>query len=294
MDSKSPPSRRVNDLARFMRMWSKSRTAFSDSRFLINATCAYTQEEVEMATLPSEEAKCQHCLSGHLHEGIPQNGVHTLAGAPCYVAPGNKADTAVLICTDVFGYDFPNTKLLADEMARTTGITVYVPDILKGEAINLNGYDWGKFPEWRSRHGPDVTLPIVEACIAELRTKHGIKKLGIQGYCFGGKYCALVAGAGLVEAYGVAHPSFVSVEEFAACKCPAFFACAETDQQFPLPMAEETQKVLEGAGVACEFRRYPGTTHGFAVRGNLEDPVVEKAKTDALQGLSAFFSKYLA
>jgi dienelactone hydrolase len=134
----------------------------------------------------------------------------------------------------------------------------------------------------------EATLSIVQACIADLRAVHGVKKLAVMGYCFGGKHCALVAGLGLVDAYGVAHPSFVTLGDFTACTVPGYFACAETDQHFPWALVDETQAALEAAGTPCEFRKYAGTTQRICW-----DKVV-KAREDALLGACSFFAKHLA
>lgn len=240
--------------------------------------------------------KCEHCLDVTIHKGVPSNGVHTVAGVACYVAGGSSGSTAIVICTDIFGQVLPNVRLLADKLAAKTGFTVYVPDILHGDAISPDAFDRSTFMEWRSRHGDGPTLPVVEAVLAELLSKRGVTRVGIIGYCFGGRYAALAAKAGLVHAYAVAHPSFVSVEDFTClASLPALFLCAETDAQFPAHVADEVEAALKGAGAAgVEFRRYPGTTHGFAVRGSEEDAVVLVARDDALDGAATFFAKYLA
>lgn len=243
----------------------------------------------------SDADKCQHCLSGHIHSGAPKGSVvSSVGGVPSYIAQGNTTEKAILICTDIFGYELPNVRLIADKLASAAGFTVYVPDILQGDAVNPDAFDRSKFGEWRARHGDDQTMPAVRGVIEDLKAKHGVTKLAVLGYCFGGRYAALATAEGLTTAYGVAHPSFVSVADFQELKAPGMFLCAETDQQFPGPMADEVEKVLVAAGVPVEFRRYPGTTHGFAVRGNEDDKAVMAARDDALQGAADFFGKHLA
>lgn len=41
------------------------------------------------------------------------------------------------------------------------------------------------------------------------------------------------------------------------------------------------------------FILYPGTKHGFAVRGNKQDPAVNKAREDALKQGIRFFGEHL-
>lgn len=46
------------------------------------------------------------------------------------------------------------------------------------------------------------------------------------------------------------------------------------------------------AGLAT-FILYPGTRHGFAVRGNKHDPAVNAARADALKNAIAFLDQHL-
>lgn len=246
----------------------------------------------------SDEAtsnKCEHCITGHLHSGTAVGSEGTLGGLPCYTAhgckPGDK-DFAVIILTDVFGWQLPNVRLIADKMAAGLGCSVFVPDILGGDAIS-GPIDREKFPAWLGRHTPDVTMPLVRTAISAVKQEYAVKKVAVQGYCFGGRYCALTGAEGLVDAYGVAHPSFIKVEDFSKLAIPGFFACAETDSQFPPAMADEMEAVLNASGVPHEFRRYPGTTHGFAVRGSEDDGKVVAARDDALAGVLVFFARHV-
>lgn len=67
------------------------------------------------------------CLSGALHNhATPKGHEIKLGDLPCYVAePEGKSKSQTLIfLTDIFGYDLPNTRLLADEYAKAG---FYVP-----------------------------------------------------------------------------------------------------------------------------------------------------------------------
>ena len=253
---------------------------------------------------------CAECLVAHRVADAATGSVEQLAGAalPCYVArapaaaagaaaagaaaAGTAAGRCIVIMTDIFGFELPNVRVVADAIAAAAGMPVYVPDILGGDAIAPEKFDRATFPAWRERHGDAQTVPRAEAAIAALRAA-GHARVGAIGYCFGGRYAALAAAAGLVDAYAVAHPSFTAPADYAALRQPALFALAETDMAFPAEAAAEVEKALLGAGVAAEFRRYPGTTHGFAVRPPPENAQALAARDDAAGAAGAFFAKHL-
>jgi len=178
-------------------------------------------------------------------------------------------------------------------MAKASGVPVYVPDILGGDAIAPAGFDRTTFPAWRARHGDAETEPHLHAVLAAIKAA-GAELVGVVGYCFGGRYALRAAAAGLVTAYAVAHPSFTSPVEYAAVTVPAFFACAETDSAFPAEAVAEVKRTLEAAAVPTEWRHYPGTSHGFAVRPPPGDFRAEAARDDAALAMAAFFAKHLA
>jgi len=68
------------------------------------------------------------CLKGFRWEGTPKGQDSKLAGNNCYVT-GSNSEVAILVVHDLFGWTFPNTRLLADHYAEEVGATVYVPDL---------------------------------------------------------------------------------------------------------------------------------------------------------------------
>ena len=52
-----------------------------------------------------------------------------------------------------------------------------------------------KMEEWRARHGDSVVVPLVEGAVAAIRTKGHPGKIGAVGFCWGGRYSVLAAGA---------------------------------------------------------------------------------------------------
>jgi dienelactone hydrolase len=245
------------------------------------------------------DAKCQHCFSGDLnHSGCSSGSEGKLGGVDCYFAkPAEPTDRAVIIYTDVFGWKFKNTRLIADKIA-AAGFLCVVPDILGGDAIPVDNFDRSTIPAWIGRHGDDVTLPPVEAATKALKTELGMRKVAASGYCFGARPAVLVGrgDAPLVDAVALAHPSLLKPEDFGTLRVPAVFQCAAMDNQVPPDTAIPAAKAaMDAAGVTYEFHGpYPGTEHGFAVRGAEKDPKVAAAAADALAATIAFCKKHLA
>ena len=78
---------------------------------------------------------CPDCITGAIHGGAPKGTVSTIAKLPTYIAqstskPGKPG--VIVIIPDVFGWNFINNRLLADEYAERSGRTVYLPDFMFG------------------------------------------------------------------------------------------------------------------------------------------------------------------
>lgn len=81
---------------------------------------------------------CSDCLKGSLDEGTPRGKDSTIAGVPCYFTqpPAAAANgCAVILATDVFGYQLINARLIADAYA-DAGYICVVPDYFQGEPMN--------------------------------------------------------------------------------------------------------------------------------------------------------------
>jgi dienelactone hydrolase len=248
-----------------------------------------------MAAAQPLAGSCEACLTANKVSSTPTGSLTTLGALPAYVARAGAAQSrsCVVIVTDIFGHSFANTQCVADVIASASGLDVFVPDVLAGDAVSPQGFDAATFPAWRAKHGDEVAEPALAAAVAALRAA-GYAKIGAIGYCYGGRYSTRAAISGLVDASAVAHPSFISPGEFNALRTPSLFLCAETDGQFPAAAADEVEAALKAAGAPAEFRRYAGTSHGFAVRPPPGDAAAEAARDDAAAATAAHFRRHLA
>jgi dienelactone hydrolase len=150
---------------------------------------------------------------------------------------------------------------------------------------------------WMGRHGDSATLPALNAVLKEARelaVKNGNGKLGIIGFCWGGRYSILAAGgdAPMVDAYAAAHPSNLSVpKDVDAIHRPGLFLLAENDFVFSESNVKATEEILSKKEDApAEFVKYPGTKHGFSVRGG---PNSAWQRKQAQEKVIEFFGRVL-
>ncbi|GJJ11185.1 hypothetical protein Clacol_005417 [Clathrus columnatus] len=187
---------------------------------------------------------CAHCVTGITHKGTPIGSIKQIGGHDTYVSLPKKdysKDKAVLLLPDIFGIQFINCKLLADDFARS-GLAVYAPDYLNGDPA----------PE----PNPKVAA--------------------------------------------TAHPSFLRVPEdqeklLRLSKAPILINGAEVDQQYPIESQLKGDEILGSGKYEPGYKRifWPGTTHGFAVRGDLNNPEVKMAKEGAFKATMEFFYEHL-
>jgi len=258
------------------------------------------------------DAHCPNCFSGSISPDKPSGEDSVLGGVNSYVAkPKKSTHSAIVIATDAFGYALPNVRLIADKMAEG-GFLVVVPDIFNGNAVPADILQIFEsendlkaameLPEvktalgdFRTKHG-DVApkVSILEEVIKELREKHGIVKVGVQGYCYGGKIAVLLAGkSDKIDVFATAHPSRLSEEELNAIQKPGLFCCAEIDQTFTQDVRKQAEEILNKKGVPNKFVDYKGMIHGFAIRGDSKVENIASSAKDALQQSVSFFKQYL-
>ncbi|CAB4254832.1 similar to Saccharomyces cerevisiae YAL049C AIM2 Cytoplasmic protein involved in mitochondrial function or organization [Maudiozyma barnettii] len=233
-----------------------------------------------MASNPSQ--KC--CFEGFYHEGTAKGRYTDVFGIETYVIGEQYSNDKVLILfTDYFGIHFNNSLLIADQLS-AKGYKVYIPDILFGDAVDPNNVENLDLQKWLSAHNEIRTKPMVDKFMASFKKEINPGFLGVLGYCFGAKYAIqqIHENTGTANAAAIAHPSFVTIEEVAAIgKRPLLISAAETDPVFAPELRKLTEEKLKEIGSRYQIDLFSGTSHGFAVRGDLSDPQVLYAKEKA-------------
>ena len=78
---------------------------------------------------------CRDCSTGTLHEGTPKGRVEKIHGLPTYIADppsGTEPKGIVVIIPDAFGWELPNSRVLADSYAEKGNFRVFLPDFMDG------------------------------------------------------------------------------------------------------------------------------------------------------------------
>ncbi|KAF3041199.1 hypothetical protein E8E11_005088 [Didymella keratinophila] len=245
-----------------------------------------------MASHPAQ--KC--CAIGVKHEGTPKGEIKTFGDIRAYeIYPEDRStQNAVLIMTDVLGFEFTNVQLIADQFA-ANGYYTIIPDVFRGNEIPFPMPSDFDFPSWKETKMPreaDVD-PIYAAIIKHLRGELGVKRLGGVGYCFGGKYVCRWLKPGGLEAAFTAHPSFVTVEELKGIQGPLSIAAAETDQIFPAEKRRETEDILKEMSVPYQMSLYSDAEHGFGVKGDMANARGRFAKEQAFLQAVFWFDEFI-
>ncbi|KAL8799091.1 MAG: hypothetical protein Q9182_006154 [Xanthomendoza sp. 2 TL-2023] len=180
------------------------------------------------------------CLSGVIHEGKPTGRIDNIGGLDTYIAEPKDRSTArsVIIISDIFGWQLPNTRLLADQYA-LAGFHTYLPDFHQNSSLPISFLQTIEPPlktqphlslpqkaanaasipttlgPWLLQHREAVTKPLIDGFVNTVRMIPGTDTIGAVGFCWGGRYAILQAHGrdltgscvGGVDAAFAAHPS---------------------------------------------------------------------------------------
>ena len=122
-----------------------------------------------------------------------------------------------------------------------------------------------KFLVWAWTHREAVSRPIVTKFFGSLREElnstPGGGKLGVIGFCWGGRYAILMDR--YVDAIYAAHPSFLQIPtEVEAVTKPISFAVGDKDVILPMNQVEKIKGVLKKKeGLDSEVVVYEGMEH---------------------------------
>jgi len=161
---------------------------------------------------------------------------------------------------------------------------------------------------WLVKHREAVARPLIENFIDKVRYIPGTDKVGVIGFCWGGRYAILAGqkafsereGKGVDAAYAC-HPSLVSIPaDFESVSVPLSLALGSKDSLLGEYEAGQIKELMEAKtkgeqGEKCESQVeiYEDQVHGFALRGDWTGEKDKKAMDQATQQGIEWFKKYL-
>ncbi|KAF2112396.1 dienelactone hydrolase [Lophiotrema nucula] len=268
------------------------------------------------------------CLSGKVQDGKPTGNVRTIGGLETYVAEPESNSTAqsIIFLVDIFGWTFPNVRLLADSYAKE-GFTAYIPDVHNGDSLPIDFLQDVEPPlpereslsltakaastakvgatlgPWLVKHREAVSKPIIDGFIREVKKIPGTDKVGTIGFCWGGRYSILSAHSLdpslAIDAAYACHPSLVAIPaDFDPISRPVSFALGDKDSLLGEKEIGQIKDIMEKKksedGVQSEIVVYEDQVHGFALRGDWSSEKDKKAMDDAQKQGIEWFKKHLA
>ncbi|EOY05508.1 Alpha/beta-Hydrolases superfamily protein, putative [Theobroma cacao] len=211
--------------------------------------------------------------------------VQELGGLTAYLTGPPDSKLAILLISDVFGYEVPNLRKLADKVA-AAGYFVVVPDFFYGDPADIDNPQFDR-EAWKKVHntfsimscgiptgGPTPRQLSVESewmaklekgfedakpVIAALKSK-GVSAIGAAGFCWGGMVVVNLASSDDIQAAVVLRPGGIT----------------EKKSRF-----DSFVKI------------FPGVAHGWTVRYNVEDESAVKSAKEAHDDMLNWFIKYV-
>lgn len=282
---------------------------------------------------------CPDCFKGAVHDGVPAGKEEAIHGVRTYVASVSTPSIStskptIIFITDAFGFNLPNSKLLADYYALRTGFRVLVPDIIPGGGVPLSSLSlmeiitspvkwwdiWGQI-----RRAVTIIRMMIVVIPFARRTKNvfpsllmyarSVKseggKLGVAGFCWGGLQTTKLSQEpsveggkeALVNAHFTAHPAGLKgpddfVEGVGKFDVPLSMAVGDRDFVLSKEKVAEVEAGLRqefGEGVEkFEVRIYKGCGHGFAVRADPGKTIENEAAGRAAEQAVQWFKSFLS
>ncbi|PRQ26167.1 putative alpha/Beta hydrolase [Rosa chinensis] len=216
--------------------------------------------------------------------------VTEIGGLKAYVTGPSDSKLALLLVSDIHGFEAPKFRELADKTATASGFHVVVPDFFYGDPFNP---DKTEKLVWLQSHGTDKGFEDAKLVIGALRNK-GISTIGAAGFCWGGKVVVELSKSDYIQAAVLLHPSRVTVDDIKEVKAPIAILGAEFDEISPPELLKQFEEVLSTKPeVSGYVKIFPGVPHGWAVRYKDEDETAVKLANEAHQDMLDWFTKYI-
>ncbi|KAL9997843.1 putative dienelactone hydrolase, alpha/Beta hydrolase [Helianthus debilis subsp. tardiflorus] len=222
-----------------------------------------------------------------ISSGGESGEVLQIASLNSYVSGKPDSKIAVLLVSDVYGYEAPKLRQVADKVA-SAGYYAVVPDFFNGDPMTSE-YE---IDDWLRKHTPEQVVEFAKPLIQALKEK-GITRVGAAGFCWGGKVVVELAKYGEIQVAALLHPSLVTLDDIKGVRVPIAILGAELDKQSPPELIKEFEAALVANEVYHFVKIYPGVGHGWTIRYNDDDAAEVKSAEEAHQDLVNWFMKCL-
>ena len=216
---------------------------------------------------------------------------------PAYVAsPARTPRAAIIVIQEIFGVN-PGIRKKADDWA-ARGYLAVAPDVFwrQKPGVEFDADIPEQFQEaigYMMKHDFNLGIRDVEATIHWIRRQQGVAKVGLVGFCMGGKVAYMAATRTDVNAavgyYGVGIDQMLN--ESHAIANPLMLHVPTADGFVPAEAQKAVHEGLDG-NPHVTIHDYEGLDHGFAaehgVRRNVEAAELADRRT------AEFFEKHLA
>ncbi|XP_039161312.1 endo-1,3;1,4-beta-D-glucanase [Eucalyptus grandis] len=229
--------------------------------------------------------------------------VAEIGGLKAYITGPPDAKLAVLLVSDVFGYEARKLRKLADKVA-SCGFYVVVPDFFYGDPYVPDNPE-RPIAVWRQSHGTKYFCHITcHSCIGKgfedairvvsaLRSE-GVSAIGAAGFCWGAKVVVELGKSDYIQAAVLLHPSRVTVEDIKEVKAPIAVLGAEYDKLSPPELLKQFEEILSAKPeVDGCVKIFAGVEHGWTVRYKDEDAAEVKSAEEAHKDMLDWFNKHL-
>ncbi|MCL7046016.1 hypothetical protein MKW94_005657 [Papaver nudicaule] len=184
--------------------------------------------------------------------------VEEIGGLESYISGSLDSKLGILLVSDVFGFEAPNLRKLADKVA-AAGYYVVVPNFFHGDPFTPDKTMITWYQSHLAEDAAKEAKPVIEA----LRSK-GISAIGAAGICWG------------------------------EIKVPILILGAEVDHMSPPELLKEFEEVLlTKVEVDSSVKIFKGVRHGWTVRYNIKNEEAVKRAEEAHNDMLEWFFKYV-
>ncbi|KAK7363688.1 hypothetical protein VNO77_05839 [Canavalia gladiata] len=218
--------------------------------------------------------------------------VQNIGGRSCYVTGSiHLFRVCIILVSDVFGYEAPLFRKLADNIA-SAGYYVVAPDFFNGDPYDPQNHN-RPLSVWLKDHEPDEGFKAAKPVIEALKQK-GASAVGAAGFCWGGKTVTDLGNSKDIQVAELLHPAYVTKDDIRGVKTPIAIVGAGLDTITPPKLIKQFEQVLDAKPEVDSYVKIiPNVSHGFTVRYDPNDPRAVKSAEKAHKIMLDWFDKHL-